>query len=48
MAPGPERSAAARGGDGAARHPYLCFIASGGNVHEISGLETADEASRLV
>ena len=28
---GTERSAAERGGDGAARHPYLCFAAPGRN-----------------
>ena len=29
-------SAAERGGDGAARHPYLCFVAPGRKGHEIS------------
>ncbi|MEO8427451.1 MAG: hypothetical protein ABI651_10095 [Verrucomicrobiota bacterium] len=30
-------SAADRGGDGAARHPYLCFTAPGGYGYEIFG-----------
>ena len=38
MALGTECSAAERGGDGAARHPYLGFVASRRNAHEISGL----------
>jgi len=38
VALGTECSAAERGGDGAARHPYLGFVASRGNAHEISGL----------
>ena len=38
VALGTECSAAERGGDGAARHPYLGFFASRGNAHEISGL----------
>jgi phosphate-selective porin OprO/OprP len=36
---GTECSAAERGGDGAARHPYLGFVASRGNAHEISELD---------
>src|SRR6185369_16321044 len=39
VALGTECSAAERGGDGAARHPYLGFVASRGNAHEISELE---------
>jgi len=38
VALGTECSAAERGGDGAARHPYLGFVASGGNSGQISGL----------
>ena len=40
---GTESSAAERGGDGAARHPYLCLIAPGRNGHEMSELDTAPE-----
>ena len=32
-----ECSAAERGGDGAARHPYLCFVAPGRSSQEMSG-----------
>ena len=42
VALGTECSAAERGGDGAARHPYLGFVASRGNAHEISGLIDAN------
>jgi hypothetical protein len=41
VALGTECSAAERGGDGAARHPYLGFVASGRNSHEIPGLGSA-------
>jgi hypothetical protein len=37
-----ECSAAERGGDGAARHPYLCFAALGRNGCEICGLAGGD------
>jgi len=38
VALGTECSAAERGGDGAARHPYLCFVAPGRSGPEISWL----------
>jgi hypothetical protein len=43
-----ECSAAERGGNGAARHPYLCFVALRRNSHEISrpGLETPTTQAR--
>jgi hypothetical protein len=37
-----ECSAAERGGDGAARHPYLCFAALGRNGCETCGLAGGD------
>jgi hypothetical protein len=40
--PGHRVFRAERGGDGAARHPYLGFVASRGNAHEISGLELGE------
>jgi hypothetical protein len=46
VALGAEYSAAERGGDGAARHPYLCLIAPGRNGHEISELTDRFRASR--
>ena len=46
VALGTKCSAAERGGDGAARHPYLGFVASRGNAHDTSRLRRRKDQGR--